>query len=101
MKHVIDSNLRNLKVLKKVCWKGFHLFVYYIFIYIMIFFTGQSSRSPRKKEIERKQSLDIERWLKNKFREGCLSMKEGFEERDAKNNGLVSITVVTLGFFIT
>lgn len=51
---------------------------------------GQSSRTPRKKEIERKQSLDIERWLKNKFREGCLSMKEGFEERDAKNNGLVS-----------
>ena len=26
-------------------------------------------------------------------------MKEGFEERDAKNNGLVSITVVTLGVF--
>lgn len=51
---------------------------------------GQSSRTPRKKEIERKQSLDIERWLKNKFREGCVNMKEAFEAKDAKNNGLVS-----------
>ncbi|XP_052069905.1 EF-hand calcium-binding domain-containing protein 6-like isoform X10 [Mytilus californianus] len=49
-----------------------------------------SSRTPRKKEIERKQSLDVERWLKNKFREGCVQMKEAFEARDAKNNGLVT-----------
>ncbi|XP_071132204.1 EF-hand calcium-binding domain-containing protein 6-like isoform X4 [Mytilus edulis] len=49
-----------------------------------------SSRTPRKKEIERKQSLDVERWLKNKFREGCVQMKDAFEARDAKNNGLVT-----------
>lgn len=55
------------------------------------FWTVTSSRTPRKKEIERKQSLDVERWLKNKFREGCVQMKDAFEARDAKNNGLVSV----------
>ncbi|XP_062594351.1 EF-hand calcium-binding domain-containing protein 6-like isoform X4 [Saccostrea cucullata] len=49
-----------------------------------------SNRTPRKKEIERKQSLDIERWLKSKFREGCHQMQEAFEAKDASNKGVVS-----------
>ncbi|XP_056017223.1 EF-hand calcium-binding domain-containing protein 6-like isoform X8 [Ostrea edulis] len=49
-----------------------------------------SNRTPRKKEIERKQSLDIERWLKNKFREGCHQMQEAFEAKDPSNTGVVS-----------
>lgn len=48
-----------------------------------------SNRTPRKKEIERKQSLDIERWLKNKFREGCHQMQEAFEAKDPTNSGVV------------
>lgn len=56
--------------------------------------TGPSSnRTPRKKEIERKQSLDIERWLKNKFREGCHQMQEAFEAKDPTNSGVVSFDV--------
>ncbi|XP_061196185.1 EF-hand calcium-binding domain-containing protein 6-like isoform X1 [Saccostrea echinata] len=49
-----------------------------------------SNRTPRKKEIERKQSLDIERWLKSKFREGCHQMQEAFEAKDSSNKGVVS-----------
>lgn len=52
-----------------------------------------SNRTPRKKEIERKQSLDIERWLKNKFREGCHQMQEAFEAKDPTNSGVVSFDV--------
>ncbi|OWF42398.1 EF-hand calcium-binding domain-containing protein 6-like isoform X2 [Mizuhopecten yessoensis] len=51
---------------------------------------GNSNRSPRRKEIERKQSLDVERWMKNKFREGCHNMKEAFEAKDEKNSGVVA-----------
>ncbi|XP_069123520.1 EF-hand calcium-binding domain-containing protein 6-like isoform X1 [Argopecten irradians] len=51
---------------------------------------SNSNRSPRRKEIERKQSLDVERWMKNKFREGCHNMKEAFEAKDEKNSGVVS-----------
>ncbi|KAK3091339.1 hypothetical protein FSP39_019098 [Pinctada imbricata] len=49
-----------------------------------------STRTPRRKEIERKQSLDIERWLKNKFREGCHNLQEAFEAKDKSNNGVVT-----------
>lgn len=52
-----------------------------------------SNRTPRKKEIERKQSLDVERWLKNKFREGCHQMQEAFEAKDPTNSGVVSFDV--------
>lgn len=52
-----------------------------------------SNRTPRKKEIERKRSLDIERWLKNKFREGCHQMQEAFEAKDPTNSGVVSFDV--------
>lgn len=55
-----------------------------------------SNRTPRKKEIERKQSLDIERWLKNKVREGCHQMQEAFEAKDPKNSGVVSSLAVLI-----
>lgn len=51
--------------------------------------TDRSKRTPRRKEIERKQSLDIEKWLKNKFREGFANMREAFEFKDPKNTGTV------------
>ncbi|XP_050394782.1 EF-hand calcium-binding domain-containing protein 6 [Patella vulgata] len=47
-------------------------------------------RTPKKREVERKQQLDIERWLKDKFREGFFDMKEAFEKKDTENNGVVS-----------
>lgn len=53
--------------------------------------TASPGRTPKKKEVERKQSLDIERWLKSKFREGCANMREVFLSKDAKNSGLVRI----------
>ena len=43
-----------------------------------------SSRPMRKKEAERQRSLDIERWLKSKFREGFTQMKANFEKADEK-----------------
>ncbi|XP_048248284.1 EF-hand calcium-binding domain-containing protein 6-like isoform X1 [Haliotis rufescens] len=47
-------------------------------------------RTPRRKEQERKQQLNIERWLKDKFREGFFQMKESFEELDTNSTGVVS-----------
>ncbi|XP_059167514.1 EF-hand calcium-binding domain-containing protein 6-like [Physella acuta] len=47
-------------------------------------------RTPRKKEIERQQQLNIENWLKNKFREGFFNMREAFEDKDPERKGLVS-----------
>ncbi|KAM4810047.1 EF-hand calcium-binding domain-containing protein 6-like [Rhinophrynus dorsalis] len=49
---------------------------------------GQS-REISKVEWERKASLNIEKWLKDKFREGFRSMKEEFEKHDAKRIGKV------------
>lgn len=46
--------------------------------------------SPRKKEVDRQRSVDIEKWLKNKFREGFISMKAAFEAADAASKGTVS-----------
>ncbi|KAL5018758.1 hypothetical protein ScPMuIL_004480 [Solemya velum] len=51
---------------------------------------SEKSRTPRRKEIERKQSLDIERWLKSKFREGCNKMRYAFEDKDPESKGVVS-----------
>lgn len=48
------------------------------------------SQSPRRKETERQRSLNIERWLKNKFREGFHGMKTAFEEIDTDKTGVVS-----------
>lgn len=46
-------------------------------------------RPMKKKEADRKRSLDIENWLKNKFREGFAEMKCSFEEYDKDCTGLV------------
>lgn len=50
----------------------------------------RSKRTPRRKEVERRQQLDVERWLKNKFREGFATMRESFEAKDPKNEGSVN-----------
>ncbi|KAK7111211.1 EF-hand calcium-binding domain-containing protein 6-like isoform X2 [Littorina saxatilis] len=47
-------------------------------------------RTPRRKEQERRQQLDIERWLKEKFREGFFSMRKEFEDKDTEKKGIVS-----------
>merc|ERR1712226_242870 len=44
----------------------------------------------RKKEAERQRSIDIERWLKDKFREGFKNMKVKFESKDPKKSGMVN-----------
>ncbi|KAE8629793.1 hypothetical protein XENTR_v10000593 [Xenopus tropicalis] len=49
---------------------------------------GQS-REMSKAEWERKASLSIEKWLKDKFREGFRSMKEEFEKHDPQGTGKV------------
>ena len=49
-----------------------------------------TGHTPKKrKEEERKRSLDIERWLKNKFREGFKNMRAEFESLDKGNAGMV------------
>ncbi|XP_041444988.1 EF-hand calcium-binding domain-containing protein 6 isoform X2 [Xenopus laevis] len=50
---------------------------------------GQS-REMSKAEWERKASLSIEKWLKDKFREGFRSMKEEFEKHDPQRTGKVN-----------
>ncbi|XP_044146300.1 EF-hand calcium-binding domain-containing protein 6-like isoform X1 [Bufo gargarizans] len=60
---------------------------------------NQTSSNPKTKapqsremswaELERKASLNIEKWLKDKFREGFRSMKEEFEKRDPQRIGKV------------
>ena len=52
-----------------------------------------SSRPLKKKEAERQRSLNIERWMKNKFREGFANMRASFEGFDHDNTGFVSITL--------
>ena len=47
-------------------------------------------KSPRKLEAERTRSLDVERWLKKKFREGCSEMKHAFQEIDLDRTGRVT-----------
>ena len=50
----------------------------------------QETRSPRRLESERLHSLDVERWLKKKFREGCAEMKHAFQEIDLDRTGRVT-----------
>ena len=50
----------------------------------------EESSSPKKLEVERKHSLDVERWLKRKFREGFSDMKHAFMELDLDRIGKVS-----------
>lgn len=47
-------------------------------------------KSPRRLETERSQSLDVERWLKKKFREGCSEMRHAFQEIDLDRTGRVT-----------
>ncbi|XP_067932216.1 EF-hand calcium-binding domain-containing protein 6-like [Watersipora subatra] len=55
--------------------------------------TPPAEGSPRKKETARQRSIDIERWLKNKFREGFHGMKTAFEDTDTNKSGLVPAQV--------
>ncbi|KAL8601492.1 hypothetical protein ACOMHN_000434 [Nucella lapillus] len=51
---------------------------------------GQGQRFLRQKEAERQQQLNVERWLKDKFREGFFSMRKAFEDKDAEKKGIVN-----------
>ncbi|XP_072095894.1 EF-hand calcium-binding domain-containing protein 6-like isoform X1 [Mobula birostris] len=51
---------------------------------------GFSARNPSKAERERKLTLDIENWLKEKFREGFKSLKTDFCYYDQDNSGKVT-----------
>ncbi|XP_043920865.1 EF-hand calcium-binding domain-containing protein 6-like [Protopterus annectens] len=42
-----------------------------------------------KNELERKASINIEKWLKDRFREGFKAMKEEFERCDSEKTGKV------------
>ncbi|XP_038061355.1 EF-hand calcium-binding domain-containing protein 6-like [Patiria miniata] len=50
-----------------------------------------SARRPRRLEVERSKSLDIERWLKDKFRQGFHKMKKDFEKYDYEKKGEVEL----------
>ncbi|XP_055487999.1 EF-hand calcium-binding domain-containing protein 6 [Leucoraja erinacea] len=52
-------------------------------------FSPGLARILSKTELERKASLDIEKWLKDKFREGYNLMKEAFEKYDIERTGKV------------
>ena len=52
--------------------------------------TKDERRSPRRLESERLHSLDVERWLKKKFRESCSEMKHAFHELDLDRTGRVT-----------
>lgn len=62
--------------------------------------TGRSRESSRsnllKRESDRQRSIDIEKWLKRKFREGFNQMKKDFEDKDKD-----CIDIVTHKDFIT
>lgn len=47
------------------------------------------ARKMSRAELERKASLNIEKWLKDKFREGFRNMKEEFERHDPHKIGKV------------
>ncbi|XP_071952395.1 EF-hand calcium-binding domain-containing protein 6-like [Antedon mediterranea] len=44
-------------------------------------------RTLKKSEVDRAKSLDVENWLKNKFREGFKKMKKEFSNRDPQGTG--------------
>nr|DBA29130.1 TPA: hypothetical protein GDO54_009387 [Pyxicephalus adspersus] len=50
---------------------------------------NETLREMSEAELERKASINIERWLKDKFREGFRSMKEEFEKYDPHRIGKV------------
>ncbi|XP_045213857.1 EF-hand calcium-binding domain-containing protein 6-like isoform X3 [Mercenaria mercenaria] len=91
---IAESDLRKLKIsdrrvveeFKTLSSKSSALTRYMQF---MQYLEQRSKRTPRRKEVERRNQLDIERWLKNKFREGFSTMRESFEAKDPKNEGSV------------
>lgn len=46
--------------------------------------------SPRKLMAKRKKAMNIEKWLKMKFREGFKNMKHEFESRESEHKGMVT-----------
>lgn len=52
---------------------------------------GFAGRNRTKAEKERKLTLDIENWLKEKFREGFKSMMTDFWHYDQDNSGKVTL----------
>ena len=65
-----------------------HLFSLLINLIILAYILA-AIKPTRKKEADRMRSLNIERWLKKKFREGFATMKVAFEKEDEKNEGMV------------
>ncbi|XP_033644045.1 EF-hand calcium-binding domain-containing protein 6-like [Asterias rubens] len=49
-------------------------------------------RSGRRLDIERAKSMDVERWLKEKFRQGFHKMKKDFEKHDVEKKGEIDLT---------
>merc|ERR1712002_823544 len=49
-----------------------------------------SSRGLKPREVERNISISIEKWLKNKFREGFKALRAEFKREDTQNTGKVS-----------
>lgn len=58
-------------------------------MYFLFCLSLESMREMSHAELERKASLNIERWLKDKFREGFRSMKGEFEKYDPHRIGKV------------
>lgn len=52
--------------------------------------TAPVPSNTRRHEETRKRQLDVEFWLKEKFRAGFYQMKAAFEEEDSNSSGLVS-----------
>ena len=64
---------------------------------VLLHITAANAGRPfKKKENDRQRSLDIERWLKKKFREGFANMKTNFEELDTAKTGMVSLIVIQI-----
>lgn len=51
---------------------------------------SSASRDLKPRELERNVSISIEKWLKNKFREGFKALKVEFKREDPSSSGKVS-----------
>ncbi|KAF6033900.1 hypothetical protein EB796_007792 [Bugula neritina] len=61
-----------------------------------IFSDGRATPKPedltnclKRKEEDRQRSLDVERWIKNKFRQGYHDMKTSFRQNISSHNGMI------------
>jgi len=52
-------------------------------------FSASTGRSLRPSESQRRTSIDIEKWLKNKFRQGFQEMRAEFRRGDQEKTGKV------------